>query len=222
MPFGAWIAASEVFDRASWLESCEQHERGIARFPELGADIIASSRPVEVDGQRVNQAFVWSVDSGLQPIHTKQFFPDEAGFYEARWFDPGPRDFRVVSLPKPLDFVRIGFLLCTELMFNEHARRYGRQGAHLVLVPRAVGFDSLPRWLTASKMASIVSGSYVLSSNRAGVDCRAQRFGGRGWVVNPEGDLVAQTSSRSPVAVHVIEPAFVHKAQGEYPCYVRE
>ena len=222
MPFGPWIAARESFDRATWLQSCEQHERGIARLAELGAATVAASRPVEVDGQRVNQAFLWNTDDGLKPVHTKQYFPDEPGYYEDRWFAGGRRDFLTSELPLPLSRIRAGFLLCTEVMFNEHARQYGRDGAHVILVPRAVGFDSLPRWLTALQMAAIVSGCYVLSSNRAGHDARGQRFGGRGFAIDPGGDLIGQTSEPSPVAVVTIDSAFVHQAQRAYPCYVRE
>jgi N-carbamoylputrescine amidase len=107
-------------------------------------------------------------------------------------------------------------------MFNEHARRYGRAGAHVLLVPRAAGAASLRRWLVAARMAAIVSGAYVLSSNRAGVDSRGQAFGGAGWIVDPFGDLVAETSPAAPLAVHEIDIALVRQAQSEYPCYVKE
>lgn len=61
---------------------------------------------------------------------------------------------------------RLGVLLCTELMFTEWARHYRRQGAHVIAVPRASGM-SMRKWHTAAAMAAIVSGCYVLSSNRA-------------------------------------------------------
>ena len=47
--------------------------------------------------------------------------------------------------------LRVGFLICAELMFNEHAREYRRRGAHsrcvvaskligeVIVVPREVG-----------------------------------------------------------------------------------
>jgi N-carbamoylputrescine amidase len=72
------------------------------------------------------------------------------------------------------------------------------------------------------KMAAIVSGCYVLSSNRGGVDSRGQRFGGRGWVIDPEGELVAQTSPSTPVVFHEVDTELVARAQAEYPCYVKE
>jgi N-carbamoylputrescine amidase len=114
----------------------------------------------------------------------------------------------------------VGFLICTEVMFNEHARQYGRAGAQIIAVPRAVPKPSHARWLVAIKMAAVVSGCYVLTSNRGGRDSRGQKFGGMGWIVDPNADLVAQTSSVSPLATATIDTSFVTRAQSEYPCYV--
>ena len=218
LPFGSWAAAAPVFSETGWRRTCELHEQGVARLGDIGAPLIASSRACEVDGERVNQAFIWSSADGAEPAHTKQFFPEEEGYWEARWFTGGERHFRVVDAGA----LRVGFLLCTEVMFNEWARHYGRNGAAVLLVPRAVGKASLHRWLVAMRMAAIVSGCYVLSSNRAGTDSKGQEFGGQGWVVDPEGNVVAQTSASTPIAYHEIDTDAVAKAQSGYPCYVRE
>jgi N-carbamoylputrescine amidase len=218
MPFGPWIAAGERFDPAAFDESCRLHDQGLARLHELGAPVVFGTRPRLHEGRRINEAFAWTSEAGPHPVHSKQYFPDEEGYYEARWFEAGPRHFRVAQAGP----ARVGFLICTELMFNEHARRYGRQGAQVIVVPRAVGRASLPRWLTAVRMAAIVSGCYVLSSNRGGRDARGQEFGGRGWVVDPRGEVVAETSAASPVAVCDLDLEAVRRAQAEYPCYVPE
>jgi N-carbamoylputrescine amidase len=218
MPFGPWLSTGESFDNAAWQKSLEAHERGIEKLDELGAKVVLGSRAREIQKLRVNEAFVWTPDEGYQAAHTKQFFPDEEGYYEARWFQPGERHFRVAQAGP----VRVGFLICTEVMFNEYARRYGRGRAQLIAVPRAVGRWSLPRWLVAMKMAAIVSGCYVLTSNRSGMDSKGQEFGGRGWIVDPNGDMVAQTSAASSVATYTVDLDHVATAQREYPCYVRE
>ena len=218
MPFGPWLSAGESFDLSAWKKCLEAHERGMEKLDELGAEVVLGSRARELDGLRVNEAFVWTPSDGYRAVHTKQYFPDEEGYYEARWFQPGERHFRVVQAGP----VRVGFLICTEVMFNERARRYGREGAHLIAVPRAVGKWSLPRWLVAMKMAAVVSGCYVMTSNRNGIDSQGQEFGGRGWVVDPNGDLVAQTSVASSVVTYNIDLDCVATAQSEYPCYVRE
>lgn len=218
MPFGPWIAAGQAFEQETWRSACEVHEEGISRLRELGAPAVMGSRAREVDKRRLNEAFVWTAENGYRAVHTKQYFPDEPGYYEARWFERGERHFRLGEAGP----ARVGFLICTEVMFNEHARHYGRKGAHVIAVPRAVGRASLARWLVAMRMAAIVSGCYVMSSNRGGVDSKGQEFGGRGWIVDPNGDLVAQTSPASPLVTYTIDLDFVSVAQMEYPCYVPE
>ncbi len=218
MPFGSWLAAGKISDSGRMQESIRLHEEGAVLFPELGAPIVLGTRPVLQKGKFVNEAFVWSAQRGMEGIHTKQYFPDEEGYYEARWFQAGDRHFRVAKAGG----LGIGFLICTEVMFNEHARRYGRQGAQLICVPRAVGGGTLARWLVAMRMAAIVSGCYVVSSNRGGTDAAGQHFGGRGWVVDPDGEMVSQSSCVSPVVAYDIDLEFVSRAQQDYPCYVTE
>lgn len=218
MPFGGWISSLDTFDERVWTESCSAHANGVMRLADLGTPFVAGSRPTESNNLRTNEAFIWSSDRVLQSVHTKQYFPEEEGYYEARWFQPGERHFRVAAAGA----LRCGFLICTELMFNEHARQYGRAGAHVILVPRAVGSMALDRWLVAMQMAAIVSGCYVLSSNRSGVDARGQMFGGLGWIIDPFGEVIAQTSAAHPVVFQEMDTDVVAKAQREYPCYVKE
>ena len=218
MPFGEWVAGAPAFDAEAWKRACDAHQEGVRRLEELDCPVVASSRARELDGRRVNEAFLWTASDGASGVHTKQFFPDEEGYYEARWFEAGERHFNVAAAGE----ARVGFLLCTEVMFNEHARHYGRSGAEVILAPRAVGRSSLPRWLVAMRMAAIVSGCYLLTSNRGGVDSKGQLFGGSGWIIDPEGELVAQSTEATPFVFHEIDADFVARAQKEYPCYVKE
>lgn len=216
LPFGRWIAAGPAFDAGAWAESCSIHDRGLALLGELGAAVVAATRPREHARRRLNEGFVWSRQESMRAVHAKQQFPDEEDYYERRWFTAGARTFDLTETAA----IRAGFLICTEVMFNEQARRYGRAGGQVILVPRAVGDQSLGRWQVAMRMAAIVSGCYVLSSNRGGTDSRGQAFGGRGWVVDPAGEVVAETSPATPVVFHEIDTDRVARAQASYPCYV--
>ena len=71
-------------------------------------------------------------------------------------------------------------------------------------------------------MAAIVSGCYAISSNRAGIDQKGQEFGGGGWIFDPFGDLIAETSPERPVVSADLDLALVERAQQEYPCCVSE
>jgi N-carbamoylputrescine amidase len=218
MPFGPWLAHGEMADATLVRHSCRIHKLGEKHLQALGAPVVFGTRPIKRAGRLVNEAFIWNKTAGLTGVHTKQYFPNEEGFYEARWFEAGARHFRVVRAGA----LSVGFLICTEVMFTERARRYGRLGAQVIAVPRACGSGSLARWLVALRMAAIVSGCYVLSSNRSGTDANGQQFGGCGWIIDPSGEMVAQSSPASPVISYDIDTEFVAAAQRAYPCYVPE
>ncbi|MFH1572431.1 MAG: nitrilase-related carbon-nitrogen hydrolase, partial [Acidobacteriota bacterium] len=118
MPFGPWISAGERPDPAVVEESHRLHRRGMESLAELGVPVVLGTRSSGRDGLNVNEAFVWTRADGSSGVHTKQYFPDESGYYEARWFQAREKHFRVVDAAG----LRVGFLICTEVMFNEHAR----------------------------------------------------------------------------------------------------
>jgi N-carbamoylputrescine amidase len=171
---------------------------------------------VLASGKLANEAFV--LEKGVyHPAHHKHYFPSEPGFFETAWFHPEQPGFDAVEASG----IRIGVLLCTELFFNEWARHYRRQGVQLIAVPRASG-TALERWRTAAAMAAIVSGAYVVSSNRVGRAAKGQVFGGRGFAYAPDGTLIAETSDEEPVVVFELNPEVSIQQQREYPCYVPE
>ncbi len=218
MPFGHWISAGTESHRETLLESQRIHDEGLAGLAELGSSVVVGTRPMFEGSRSTNQGFIWTANSGLEPVHTKQFFPDEGGYYEARWFERGEQRFDLGSA----NGLTIGFLICTDVWFNEWARHYGRQGADLIVIPRATPRPSLSRWLVATRMAAIVSGCYVASSNRAGADDRGQEFGGAGWIVDPFGEVLATTSTDDTVMAVEMDLSLAKRAKREYPCYVEE
>jgi N-carbamoylputrescine amidase len=216
MPFGAWISSEEIFDSSRARSSVEAHESALPALRKLPAAVL-SSRPVHGSDKLCNEAFLLA-DGVCTPVHHKQYFPQEEGFFEESWFAPGRPGFDVVEYRG----LRIGVLLCTELMFTEWARHYRRQGAHVIVSPRASG-SVTSYWLAAARMAAIVSGCYVLSSNRVSLDAdSAPRFGGHGFAFSPGGELLNVTSETAPFFTLDIDRALVKEAQSRYPCYVRE
>lgn len=218
MPFGEWVSATPEPNVDQLVECHRLHDVGLERLAELGARAVLGTRPTFERQRSVNMAFIWTRESGFRAVHTKQFFPDEEGYYEARWFERGELRFQQAEFQG----FQVGFLTCTDVMFPEWARYYGRRGAHLVAVPRATPLPSLERWKTVMAAAAIISGCYVASSNRTGLDSCGQEFGGRGWIFGPAGDLVAETSARQPVVAAEIDLSLVGQAKSGYPSYVRE
>ncbi len=218
LPFGSWVSVGRDPETDALIENHRHHAEGLERLADLSAPTVLGTYPTIAHSKSVNQAFVWTADSGVTPVHTKQFFPNEHGFFESTWFSRGTQKFGIGEAGR----VRVGFLICTDVMFNEWARHYGRNGAQLIAVPRATPVGSEHRWKTMCAAAAIVSGCYVASSNRTGVDESGLEFAGKGWIINPVGDIIAETSPEQPVVTAELDLSLVDKAQGEYPCYVEE
>ncbi|WP_245427495.1 carbon-nitrogen hydrolase family protein [Pleomorphomonas carboxyditropha] len=216
LPFGPWIADRRPFDRETAQASADAHVRGFDALAKLAIPAILSSRPVWAADRLLNQAVV--IESGrTRAIHTKQYFPEEPGWYEASWYESDRAGFN----PFEISGLRMGVMLCTDAMFNEHARHYGRQGTVLIAIPRAAG-TSTENWLTAGRMAAIVSGNYVVSSNRYGRSRCGAVFGGAGFAFSPDGTLLSITDSTNPLLVVDVNPDFADRRRNEYPCYVVE
>lgn len=216
MPMGNWIAEKPGFDSEEALKFVSAHDELVAELGRLPWGTFGS-RPVSGGACLANEAFLVSAGA-YKPVHHKHYFPNEVGWYEKNWFAPTKSGFDLVEYGE----VSIGALLCTELMFNEWARHYRRIGANVIAVPRA-GASLNTKWRAAGAMAAIVSGCYVVSSNRAEHATMPKGlFGGEGFVYSPYGELIAKTSASSPVAIVEIDPDLVKKAKFEYPCYVSE
>lgn len=217
MPFGPWLACSSKPEFEDLVAVQRRHEKAFDHYRELETPVVFGSQPVFEEGNSVVEGFVWEHDAAVVPAHTKQFFPHEEGWYEDLWFERGERAFELVEVGG----LNVGFLICTDIMFNEWARRYGRLGADLIVVPRATPVATLHRWQTAVQMAAIVSGCYVASSNRAGEEGGIS-FGGLGWIVDPSGIVIAETSADAPVVAADIYRSVSAHAKREYPCYVED
>jgi len=216
LPFGAWIAASPQYDDAVAAESVRVHEQGLDALRALEVPLVLGSRPIHDGDHLANEGFA-IVEGEYRRVHDKQYLPAEPGFHEATWFAPRERGFE----PLRVGALCVGMFLCTDLMFNEWARHYRRCAVNLIVVPRATE-AAHRRWLTAGAMAAIVSGCYVVSSNRTGRGADGTRFGGKGFAFAPDGELIAETTADEPLATVDIDIDRVLRQQREYPCYVPE
>ena len=216
LPFGSWIAESRNFSEEEARGSIRAHEQGLEGLIDLEVPAVISSRPVWNGKRLANEAFVVE-NRAVRPLHRKQYFPNEPGWFENEWYTGDDSGFQVAEVRG----IQVGVLLCTEAMFNEWARFYGKQKASLIVIPRATGVD-LESWKIAGAMASLVSGAYVISSNRVGSGKGGTRFGGGGYAYAPHGQLISMTDQSHPVQVIKRDPSEAEAAQREYPCYVTE
>ena len=217
MPFSRWLAAHPRVDAEAWKLAVQEHASWIARLEELGAEVVVTTRPI-VDGEeRFNEAIVWEREAGPRDItHRKQYLPDEEGYWEAHWYQPGPPDTQIVET----NAGKLGFAICTEMWFFERIRRYGQQGMQILACPRATPNASVDRWLVAGRTAAIVSGAYCLSSNLSG-RTKTNHWGGAAFITEPEGGkILARTDEKHPFATVEIDLGEADRAKGTYPRYV--
>jgi N-carbamoylputrescine amidase len=115
------------------------HEEGLEGLMNLDLPAIISSRPVWNGERLANEAF--ALEHGvLRPLHRKYYFPNEPGWFESSWYARDDSAFRMSEVLG----IKVGVLLCTDAMFNEHARAYGKQKASLIVLPRASGANIQP------------------------------------------------------------------------------
>lgn len=168
------------------------------------------------NGRRLNQGFVWDNRNGYHAAHHKYYLPDEEGFWEASWYERGDGRF----VPVEAAGLRIGFEICTDLWFMHRARAYGREGAHLVVTPRATPRSTVDKWLAGGRTTAVVGGAYSISSNRTSAKGSKVEFGGQGWIIGPDGDVLGLTSGERPFVTVEIEIEQAERAKSGYPRYV--
>ena len=100
------------------------------------------------------------------------------------------------------------------------AREYATQGVHLLVCPRATPAPTTDKWIAGGRAAAVVAGAYCLSSNFNGFCCPELDFGGTGWIIGPDGDLLGLTSAQKPYLSLEIDPAAAEAAKKTYPRYV--
>lgn len=218
MPFAPWFAWTPEVDDDVWEAAVAAHDHWLTRLPELGAGTVLGSRPVNRAGQRHNEGFVWEATTGYRRVHTKYYLPNEAGFWEATWYQRGEG----VFAPVQAGDLKLGMLICTDLWFFEKARMYGKHGIHLLVNPRATMKSSVDKWLAGGRAAAVTSGAFCLSSNHINPEGRQADLGGQGWIIDPDGRVLALTSRAQPFTTLTIDLAEAERAKQTYPRYVLE
>ncbi|MEA2277395.1 MAG: N-carbamoylputrescine amidase [Solirubrobacteraceae bacterium] len=145
---------------------------------ELGIHVHASlyERADADDGLGFNTAVVMAPDGALAARTRKLHIPVTAGYYEDRYFRPGPVGddaFPVVDVGE----ARFGFPTCWDQWFPELARAYSLAGAEVLVYPTAIGsepdhpdFDTEPLWERVIIANGIANGTFMVAVNRIGTE----------------------------------------------------
>ena len=202
MPFSKWFAASSSVDIRTWQDAVREHDSWEARLKELAPAMVAGTRPIDFGSERYEGGFVWTLEQGFRVVHANAAPRNVPGYWEASWYHGAPPDF----VPQQLNGVALGFLLDDELYWLEEAEQYGWEGVQLLLAPRCTDADE--KWLMASQRAAEAAQAYQLSSNRTGA---GRRFGGAGWIIDPQGRVLGRTSRQRPFLTLDIDVAAMYR-----------
>jgi len=174
---------------------------------ETGAYVHASlweERPGQPLG--FNTAVVMAPDGTLAIRTRKLHIPITAGYYEDRYFAPGP--------PGPDAFhtldigdATFGFPTCWDQWFPELARAYSLAGAAVLVYPTAIGsepehpdFDTEPLWEKVIIANGITNGTFMVAINRFGVEGPLS-FYGSSFISDPYGTKLVQAPRDEPAVL---------------------
>ena len=163
------------------------------------------------DGLGYNTAIVVAPDGRLVSRTRKLHIPITAGYYEDRYFRPGPAD----GEPFPLTLLatrnageaRLGCPTCWDQWFPELARAYSLAGAEVLIYPTAIGsepdhpeFDTEPLWQQVIVANGIANGMFMVAVNRVGVEDPIT-FYGSSFISDPYGRVLVQAPRSEPAVL---------------------
>jgi N-carbamoylputrescine amidase len=184
------------------------HEFAAALAAETGVPIHASlfERAEDGDGLGFNTAILLVPDGELLARTRKLHIPVTAGYYEDRYFRPGPAGESAYPVV-PLGDARLGLPTCWDQWFPELARAYSLAGAEVLVYPTAIGsepdhpeFDTQPLWERVIVANGIANGVFMVAVNRTGTEPPLS-FYGSSFVSDPYGRVLVQAPRDEPAVL---------------------
>jgi N-carbamoylputrescine amidase len=162
------------------------------------------------DGLGYNTAIVVSPEGRLVSRTRKLHIPVTAGYYEDRYFRPGPADgdpYPLIELPTEDGLARLGCPTCWDQWFPELARAYSLEGAEILVYPTAIGsepdhpeFDTQPLWEQVIVANGVANGTFMVAINRIGVE-PPLTFYGSSFISDPYGRVLAKAPRDRPAVL---------------------
>lgn len=176
---------------------------------EFGVYVHASlyERADQEDGRGFNTAILVSPEGELVQRTRKTHIPVTAGYYEDKYFRPGPPDdaYPVAVVQEPA--IKLGLPTCWDEWFPEVARSYALAGAQVLVYPTAIGsepdhpeFDTQPLWQHTIVAHAIANSLFVVAPNRCG-DEGLITFYGSSFIADPYGRVLVQAPRDEPAVL---------------------
>ncbi len=132
---------------------------------------------------------------------------------ENRYLQPGSAP---LIMDLPWGATAIG--VCYDLRFPELFRRYGVQGAKMVLVPAEWPIERIEHWRTLMQARAIENQCFMVGVNSAG-QTGDKIFGGHSMIVDAWGKTVIEVGEAPTLATAEVDLDYVDLVRGRIPVF---
>jgi len=159
-----------------------------------------------------NTAAIIDADGDIAGIYRKMHIPDDPGYYEKYYFTPGDLGFTPITT----SIGKIGVLVCWDQWYPEAARIMALNGADLLVIPTAIGWDQNDSdaeqhrqhdaWMTIQRAHAIANGLPIAVCNRTGYEPDPSNqtsgitFWGTSFAAGAQGEILTQCSPDKPIS----------------------
>jgi N-carbamoylputrescine amidase len=174
----------------------------------LSVVIVISIFEKRLPGVFHNTAVVIEKDGSIAGKYRKMHIPYDEGYYEKYYFSPGDLGYSVINT----SVGRLGLLICWDQWFPEAARLSALNGAEILLMPTAIGWEyqdsddnkkvELDAWITMQRSHAIANCIPVAVCNRVGFEGnptdknKGIDFWGSSFISGANGQLLYQASTK--------------------------
>tara|TARA_B100000029_G_scaffold142316_2_gene137508 strand:+ start:2328 stop:3155 length:828 start_codon:yes stop_codon:yes gene_type:complete len=165
-------------------------------------------------GTRYNTALLYDGKGVCHARYRKVHLPEEEGYWETSHYMPGTEPPEAISDTFSLT---VGLQICSDVNRPQGFQILSSGGTEVVFAPRATPPETYERWQLILRANAIMSGAYVLSTNRPRPEGGAP-IGGPSLAIDPFGHVMIETSD--PIALVKLERSMVEQASRDYPGYL--
>ncbi len=171
---------------------------------ENGIVLIGGSLYESYNGKAYNTSVVFNSDGKMVGSYRKVHIPQDPGFYEQDYFDPGA-DYQVFDTT----FGKIGVLICFDQWYPEPARINKLMGADVLFYPTAIGKvrgieqaegDWQDAWENVQRGHAIANSMVVAAVNRVGLE-KEIKFWGGSFVCDQFGKVLARAGAKEQLLI---------------------
>jgi len=216
IPLNRWSPASkQVIDQDAEEPDGWRQTLMAEAAKSVGIGIVGGAIIRDPDtGIRYNTALLYDGKGVCHARYRKVHLPEEEGYWETSHYMPGTEPPQAISDTFSLT---VGLQICSDVNRPQGFQILSSGGAEVVFAPRATPPETYERWRLILRANAIMSGAYVLSTNRPRPEGGAP-IGGPSLAINPFGHVMIETSD--PIALVKLERSMVEQASRDYPGYL--